>query len=361
MKFLALFGVRLRHEGYPAGVRPDAALAPSEATRRLLARYRLRLQEQPDGLTVWAMARPDGKAPLLPLARAEVFGFELRAHSAEFALATDMAELSAMADPVYSNAALGANDARTLVPADRKNWHIQAVDAPADGTSTRRVLAAQPLPAGDAQRPPRASDISVTAELGTARVTAYDAATRTATLQASSGAQGLALRYRTLAPVRRDTLAEVQVVVNRSLPAPGSADADFEIRFKARAVHWAYYLVTDQPGDFAIIDADAAAPIVFGAQSTTLLNGAADASDPQAAALAAQYPGQRRIRFLSDQPVPCGSSPRKGLALFQGGQRVLGPLPNASLTRPTRFMRATAGAPQDQDGICQVLKYLKSR
>lgn len=285
MKVAALFGLRARHDYYPDGVCRDLAFVPSAGTRRLLDRYRLRLRELPDGVTVFAPLGADGKSALVALGRDEVFAFELRARNPEFALFTDLRELAGKADPVYTNAGLAAKDGRTLKLAERK--------------------------------PPRAGDATVLA--------------------------GVELRY------------------DKSMPELGKDEAPFEIRFKAKAARWAYYLVTDRSGDFSIVDSSAAAPaIAFSAANRTLLNKTPDATDPLATALSRQYPDLQRFRFLSDQPVACSAAARKSLELRLGADKVLEAIPNPPVRQPSRVRQKLGASLQDQDTFHQVVKYLKA-
>jgi hypothetical protein len=285
MKFVTLFGLRLRHDYYPDGVCRDLRCEPTGDTRRLLERYRLRLRELPDGIAVSVPLGADGKSALVALKRDEVFAFDLRARDADFALFTDLRELAGKADPIYTNAGLAAKDGGALKLAERK--------------------------------PARAADPTL--------------------------------------------LAGVELSYDKSMPEPGKDEAAFEIRFKARAARWAYYLVTDRTGDFSIVDSSAAAPAFgFSAANRTLLNKAPDETDPLAAALSRQYPDLQRLRFLSDQPVPCSSAARKGLELRLGRDKVLEAIPNPPVRQVSRVRQKVGNSLQVQDTFHQVVKYLKA-
>jgi hypothetical protein len=138
------------------------------------------------------------------------------------------------------------------------------------------------------------------------------------------------------------------------LRADKAAAEPYEIRFKARAARWAYYLLTDRSGEFSIVDSGKPA-IAFSASNRTLLNKNSEENDAVAAALARQYPDLQRLRFLSDQPVPCSSTARK-IELRLGSRRALETLPNPSIQRPSR-VRQKAGV---EDAFHQVVKYLKA-
>ena len=283
MKVATLFGLRARHDYYADAVCRDLAFEPTAGTRRLLDRYRLRLRELPDGVTVSVPLGADGKSALIALGRDEVFAFDLRARNPDFALFTDLRELAAKTDPVYTNSGLAAKDGRILKLADRK------------GRGDSTILA------------------------------------------------GVELRY------------------DKSMPELGKDEAPFEIRFKAKAARWAYYLVTDRSGDFSIVDSSAAAPALgFSAANRTLLNKTPDETDALAAALSRQYPDLQRFRFLSDQPVPCSSAARKGLELRLGRDKVLEAIPNPPVRQISRIRQKLGASLQDQDTFHQVVKYLKA-
>jgi hypothetical protein len=152
-------------------------------------------------------------------------------------------------------------------------------------------------------------------------------------------------------------LAGVELRYDKSMPEPGGDEAPFEIKFEARAARWAYYLVTDRAGEFAIVDSSGAAPSLgFSAANRTLLNKAPDEPDPLAAALSRKYPDFQRLRFLSDQPVPCSSAARKGIELRLAGRKVLDTIPNPSIRHMSRVRQKA----QDQDTFHHVVKYLKT-
>ena len=73
-----------------------------------------------------------------------------------------------------------------------------------------------------------------------------------------------------------------------------------------------------------IVDSSGAASALgFSAANRTLLNKSPDETDPLAAAMARQYPALQRVRFLSDQPMPCSSAARKGLKSGSAHRRSL--------------------------------------
>jgi hypothetical protein len=144
-------------------------------------------------------------------------------------------------------------------------------------------------------------------------------------------------------------LARAELRADKALAEP------YEIRFKARAARWAYYVVTDRAGEVSIVDSGAP-PLGFSAANRTLLNKTPDESDAVAQALARQYPDLQRLRFLSDQPVPCSSVARKGIQLRLGSRKALEVMPNPSIRRASR-VKLKGGA---EDTLHEVVKLLKA-
>jgi len=149
-------------------------------------------------------------------------------------------------------------------------------------------------------------------------------------------------------PADATVLAGVELAGDKAAPEP------FEIRFKARAARWAYYVITDRSGDFSIVDSGSPA-LAFSAANRTLLNKNPDDSDAVAAALSRRYPDLQRLRFLSDQPVPCSSVARKGIQLRLGSRKAVEVMPNPSARRFSRVKLKAAA----EDAFHEVVKLLK--
>ncbi|PTL78089.1 hypothetical protein [Vitiosangium sp. GDMCC 1.1324] len=145
--------------------------------------------------------------------------------------------------------------------------------------------------------------------------------------------------------------------VELQLEGAGSGVASFHISFQAKQLRWAYYCITDlapNGDDIGIIDAapsGASDVVLFSDANRTHLDTNPDPSDPIAVQLAARYPGMRRIRMLSDQPVTCREAPRKNLELRRGDESLASSLPNPSVRCISRMT-----APQ-QDVLFYIVKY----
>ncbi|MBN8452075.1 hypothetical protein [Accumulibacter sp.] len=310
-----------------------------------------------------AALAPDGQTPLVGLPRNELFAFHLTVCNADFALFTDLQELTRKADPVFSNQDLSGSDRRTLDLTDRQSWPTETF-AIANGDAKQKFsLAGNPLAVdGDPLKTPQAADFSLLPLAGLATITAYDAATKILTLQLDGAQRDLTVRYRARPNRDRRFLADVELRYNQSMSAPGASDAPFEILFKVRTGRWAYYLITDQKGDFSIVDTSSATPsISFSAANRTTLNDFpddSDALDALASELSRQYPDLQRVRFLSDQAVPCSITTRTGIELRLGNQTLLRPLPNPPLGHLSRIRQPAGAGFLEQDTVHQVVKYL---
>lgn len=357
MKYLSLFGLRIRHDYHPGGACHDLDVVPTAGTRRLMERHRLRLQPQADGLAVAAAG--DAAGPIIAPPHGEVFEFELGLRNAAFPHFTDLQAQAGMGAPVYRNL---QGFGLALQLADAALWETQSWVSPAQARQATFVLAGNPLPLdGSLSDPAQAADFQLVGAGPTQRVTGYDASTKRLTIAPVRAQQRVTVRYRLRPPLHRSRLAAVQLRYDASMPTPGHADAPFELRFQARAARWAYYLVTDRTGEFQVVDAQPSGPpLTFGAANRSVLDDAASATDPCARDLARQYPAKKRIRFLSDQPVPCTSAARRGLELRLAGDTVLAALPNPSVQHASRIRRQAGSALPDEDVFHQVIHDLKS-
>ena len=223
------------------------------------------------------------------------FRFHLRPRNPDFALITDTQDISAMAAPLYTS----------------------------DGAVTEEP--GQPLELLLVDRPPTQKE-------------SFDHSSRHA-----------------------DIFADVELRVDgdwESLGEAGWVPLEFEVSFASRSTFWIYFLVTDRSnGAFSIEsqEQDEGDELTFSGKELEPL----DTSDAIASWLARQYadPGQRRFRFVSEQPVLCRQAARKNIQLLDGTNPLFSCLPNPSLrnlaTRPL-----AGDSAQAEDALFQVVTYL---
>ena len=356
MKFQPLFRVRVRHEYYSDSVCRDLSFEPTAQTQRLLARYRLLLKEQPDGLAVWMATDADGKTALISPPLGEKFVFHLIVRNPDFALFTDLHTFEGKTDPVFSNT---GTDVRTLELHDRESWKTETLVIPAGTAEISFTLTENPLALnGDALKVPQAGDFSIVQIQSEAKIAAYNAPAKAVTIQTPKNNHdtNILLRYRIKSTRDKKILASVELHYNTSVPAIGTNDAPFEVKLKARTSHWAYYLISDQIGEFSMVDSNKI--LAF---SKADMAQASD-EDPMVATLSEQYPKPtfQQVRFLSEKSVPCSSATHSGIELQLGGVKIFGAMPNPSIHQISSIKQKVETEGQDQDTLHQVVKHLKA-
>jgi hypothetical protein len=65
----------------------------------------------------------------------------------------------------------------------------------------------------------------------------------------------------------------------------------------------------------------------------------------------------QRLRFVSDDPVPCQQQARKSIQLRLDGNQVIEMLPNPSLRNYTTVDLNRDGEPYQEEALFQVVKY----
>nr|VFJ99669.1 MAG: hypothetical protein BECKLFY1418A_GA0070994_110310 [Candidatus Kentron sp. LFY] len=110
------------------------------------------------------------------------------------------------------------------------------------------------------------------------------------------------------------------------------------------------------PEEVRITDGASDDKLEFGAENRTDLVESPDPSDEVAKALEKQYPNTRRLRFVSDQPVPCQQAPRKLLGLYRGDKKLVEALPNPPHRNYAKI--SVSGIQQPRDSLFQVVEFL---
>ncbi len=176
--------------------------------------------------------------------------------------------------------------------------------------------------------------------------TAYDATTKILTVNTQKAAVGTVFNatYAAVAPAS-GCFAEVELHYGAGAPPITAGAVQYQISFAAKQARWQYYLLTDRTqGAFTISD-QTTPPIGFTVETL-----GSPADTPTAQQLAQQYPTLQRLRFTSDQAIPCQASARKSLQLQLDKQVIISVLPNPSVRN--------FAAANNEEVLYQIVKYL---
>jgi hypothetical protein len=163
------------------------------------------------------------------------------------------------------------------------------------------------------------------------------------------------------APLENGVFAVAEIpglVLTRAVNWP----AQFAINFQPKRARWVYYCVTDLKltgKNLQLVDigAQGAPPLTFSPSNRTDLAQFPDAADALGAQLANQYPSLARMRFVSDDAVPCQQSPKR-LSLQLDGHNFPDVLPTPPLRNCAVWPFAAQGNQPQQDALFQVVKYV---
>ena len=143
--------------------------------------------------------------------------------------------------------------------------------------------------------------------------------------------------------------------------SPGSWPVQFFVDFQPKRARWMYYCVTDLKltgKDLRLVDIGTPGPpVAFSPSNRTDLTQSADATDALATQLANRYPDLARMRFVSDDVVPCQQSPRN-LSLQLDGHNFPDVLPTPPLRNCALWPAAAQANQSQQDALFQVVKYV---
>ncbi len=109
MRFLAVFVVHLAHPYYADGRCLDFQIEPTPPTQRLLRNHRCVLKPRPNGVQVLSAVNAQGD-PLIPWQPGVTLTFHLRLQNPDFALFTDLSEITQTTAPRFTNADLSPVD-----------------------------------------------------------------------------------------------------------------------------------------------------------------------------------------------------------------------------------------------------------
>ncbi len=330
MKFTQLFGLSLEHPYYSDAICPDFAIEPTSSTLRLLDNYRCVLKAGPG----WVRAYND--PTLLCPDKGAAFTFRLLLENPNFRFFTDLSDYDAVKlTPVYTNAPPAPSGPLTLT--SRPEWQQERFAWVSAGGEGRFKLGGRPLAGA-------ANGLKVDGA-GASATVAFDETENAVAIKGATAKAGdpVTISYYAQPTPRRESFAGVEIVVAID-PAVIQQQGlgDFRIAFKEKSAWWGYYVVTDlknNVGDFKIVEklADSALPPGFANSAPRDLDAAPDAKDPIAERLATLYPKARRIRFLSDNRLPCRQSEGRNVQLLFGGNPLTAPLPNPPSAQFTTF------------------------
>jgi hypothetical protein len=166
---------------------------------------------------------------------------------------------------------------------------------------------------------------------GAGAVSGYDPTSNVITYS-GAGITSFRVTYPAAATRQAGVLGGIEVRVSGDLmKAAGQGQpVAHTITLPAKSAYWCYYFPTDlapSRGDWKIVPANGTNGVSFSDAGRSELSGAV-ADDAFGAALVAQFPGRRVLRFLSDAPVPSLAAPVKGLQLKVGDAVLFASLPN---------------------------------
>jgi hypothetical protein len=362
VKFRPFIELEVAHPYYTDGRCPDFSIEPTPETGRRLNNYRCILKPFLNGVRILTEVTAEG-SQFIPWPQEQALTFRLRLQNPDFALFTDLAEISQAAAPLYSNAALNAGKPAQLALTSRRAWATEPFVVSQPGQAEPFIVRGRPV----AGQPLSAFTIEGLGQV--AQPASYDPTTRVIAVNTRTAHPGDAFKisYETAPPRARGVFAEVEIQLNNTMPDLAAGPGQFQVAFSAKKARWKYYLITDRVDTRFQIEDKGAEPLAFSDKNRTDLNQQPDPADEIAQALAEQYPHMQRWRFVSDEPVPCRQQARKSIQLRLNGQPLFEALPNPSprnyaqsrsQTDPSASLRTGFGNEiREEEALFQVVKY----
>jgi hypothetical protein len=352
--FLPLFRVKVRHDYYSDSVCNDISFEATPETKRVLSRYRLQLKELPDGVVV--LMDTDSKRATNALPINEMFNFELKICHSDFSLFTDLKGLETKQDPFFHNA---DNQYGNLELCDAESWKTENIVLPGTSTKHHYTLTGNPFARnGDTSQALQGDDFIISSPERQAKIEAYDAPSKRLIINTENNKTGteISLRYRAEIVRDKKVLARVELCCGDGLRDAGAEGGLFEIKLKTFTARWVYYLISDQKGDFTLVDLNE----TLNFNNTDLDK--ATYKDPLALTLVQQYSntGLRQIRFVSDKTVPYSRNTHSNIELQLDGVKVLIVMPNPSIRQFSRIEQQVNGKWIEENTLYQVVKYIEA-
>jgi hypothetical protein len=362
MKFLPIFVLRVTHAYYTDNRCPDFLIEPNPETERLLSNHRCVLKPLPDGIRVLTAVDEGGKA-FIALPPEATFTFHLRLHNPDFVLFTDLSDIDNLAAPLYTNAGLKSGDSRKSIKLgllSRTARFTESFSVVQPASKDHFTLRGRPL------EKLALSDFKVE-DSSKVILKKYNPTGKVITVKSQSAPKGekFTVTYPVEPRLERGVFADAEIHWNNSLSSTSDIPVEFLIAFTAKQNLWTYYFVTDldrSKGSFQIDVKDQShldsASVMFSEKNRRDLNQDPDPFDDMAKALAEQYPEMQRLRFVSDDLIPCRQAARKYLELYLDGNLVCRALPNPSFRNYAKIEVKVGAHLHRQDALFQVVKYL---
>ena len=227
MKFLPIFTLRVMHTYYKDSRCPDFIIQPDKQTVRLVSKHRCVIKPFSDGLRMLTLV-DENKKPLIALPKEVKFTFHLRLQNPDFVLFTNLSDFNDRSAPVYTNADLGAEDARQLRLNSRIAWqteHFAVVQPAAEENFALRG------------RPHRGLELNDFEFEGSTKVTPknYNSTDKILTVDSQSAPQGetFTIKYPVASQLARGVWADVEIYNNDSLLLIDEGPVEFQIVFTA--------------------------------------------------------------------------------------------------------------------------------
>ncbi len=348
MKFLPLLELNLIHGYYFDGRCPDFQITPTSTTQRLLKNHRCILRTAPNGIRILTHVT-EQNTPLIPLSDGVTFAFQLQLQNSDFPLFTNLDIYNQITAPLYTN--LDNSEALTLVSKESESTEqftvVQSVP------NVQYVLSGNPMVGLTS------ADFSITGLGPITAPTGYDPTTKLITVDTTSAQKGelFQVTYAAKPPQARGIFAEVAIRYSDAWPPLEAGSKEFQISFDPKAALWKYYIVADSAKTEFQINDQSADALVFSEANRTDLNQNPDTSDGLATSLAQKYPTKQRLRFVSDNAVPCQQQPRKGLQLRLADNLVIETLPNPALRNYDFVEVLKDGVTRKEPVLYQIVKY----
>jgi hypothetical protein len=327
MRYLTLFNLEIVHAYYIDQRCPDFQIEPTPGTQKLLNDCRCILKPLPNGLRI-LVAVNNENTPFIPLPTNPVFTFHLRLRNPDFGLFTDLADVSQLTAPLYSNELLATSG--DLVPVSQEAWFTEQFVVRRPASREPFVLGGRPL---ESLKTAGAFIVKGLGEKSGHK--RYDEEARVIMVNSSKTRPGtpFTVTYPTMPRLARDVFADVEIKYD---PVPASLLGNvnsFRITFRSKKARWKYYIVTDKLDSRTTLPSleDKDKVIFFNAEDRTDLTRTPDPSDEIAARLAKRYPNKQHFRFISSSLLLCQQAVRKNIQFHLNGGKVIDALPNPSL------------------------------